>query len=173
MASRILLAIVAALGLAVCELAVASEGMNETQAVTFLAEDGGTISGIVYGKSARAVVLVHGGQYRKESWDSQARGLVEAGLMALAIDLRGFGSSTGPGQADPYTAPLYLDVLAAVRYLRANGARAVAVIGASMGGDGRRPTPSLWQRQERYRVWSCLALVLAINHPRALSCLSS
>ena len=134
MASRILLVTTAALGLAVVGLALASAAVNEPQIVVFRTEDGGTISGIVYGKSPHAVVLVHGGQYRKESWDAQARSLVAAGLMALAIDLRGFGSSTGPGQADPFTAPLYLDVLAAVRYMRANGAQVVSVIGASMGG---------------------------------------
>jgi dienelactone hydrolase len=115
-------------------LALASEAVNEPQTVVFGTEDGGTIYGIVYGKSAHAVVLVHGGQYRKESWDAQARSLVEAGFMALAIDLRGFGSSTGPGQADPFTAPLHFDVLAAVRYLRANGALSVSLVGASMGG---------------------------------------
>jgi len=133
-AFKILLVIAAALGLGVGGLALASDAVNEPQTVSFRTEDGGTISGIVYGKSPRAVVLVHGGQYRKESWVSQARSLVEAGLMALAIDLRGFGSSTGPGQVDPLTAPLHLDVLAAVRYLRANGAQAVSVVGASMGG---------------------------------------
>jgi dienelactone hydrolase len=132
--SRSLQGILATLALAIGGSALASDVANEPRAVSFPTEDGGTISGIVCGKSPRAVVLVHGGQYRKESWDSQARSLVEVGLMALAVDLRGFGSSTGPGQADPYTAPLYLDVLAAVRYLRANGAQSVSVVGASMGG---------------------------------------
>jgi pimeloyl-ACP methyl ester carboxylesterase len=32
------------------------------------------------------------------------------------------------------SAPLHLDVLAAVRYLRANGAKSVSVVGGSMGG---------------------------------------
>lgn len=134
MASRILLSATAAVALAIGGLALASDTVNEPQSVAFRTDDGAAICGIVYGKSPRAVVLVHGGQYRKESWDSQARSLVAAGFMALAIDLRGFGCSTGPGQADPYTAPLHLDVLAAVRYLRTNGAKDVAVVGASMGG---------------------------------------
>jgi pimeloyl-ACP methyl ester carboxylesterase len=133
-ASRILLAAAAAVGLAVGGLALASTAVDEPQSIAFPTEDSGMICGIVYGKSPRAVVLVHGGLYRKEGWDSQAHSLVAAGFMALAIDLRGFGCSTGPGQADSYTAPLYLDVLAAVRYLRANGAQAVSVIGASAGG---------------------------------------
>ena len=37
--------------------------------------------------------------------------------------------------ADPLSAPLSLDVLAAVRYLRREGAKAVSVVGASMGAD--------------------------------------
>ena len=134
MTSRTLLVITAVLVWVVGGVALASEAENERQNVSFRTEDGGTLRAIIYGKSPRAVVLVHGGQYRKESWDSQARSLVDAGLMALAVDLRGFGSSTGPGQADPFTAPLHLDVLAAVRYLRANGAQTVSVVGASLGG---------------------------------------
>ena len=52
----------------------------------------------------------------------------------MAIDFRGYGQSRGPGQSDIYTAPLHLDVLAAVRYLRKTGAKGVSVVGGSMGG---------------------------------------
>jgi pimeloyl-ACP methyl ester carboxylesterase len=54
-------------------------------------------------------------------------------VRVLALDFRGYGKSRGPGQSDPVDAPLHLDVLAAVRYLRSTGAKTVAVIGASMG----------------------------------------
>jgi pimeloyl-ACP methyl ester carboxylesterase len=60
--------------------------------------------------------------------------LAAAGFRVLAIDFRGYGPSRGPGQADPLSAPLHLDVLAAVQYLRKNGAKTVAVVGGSMGG---------------------------------------
>ena len=40
----------------------------------------------------------------------------------------------GPGDSEPMDAPLYQDVLAAVRYLRKTGAKSVSVVGASMGG---------------------------------------
>ncbi len=52
----------------------------------------------------------------------------------IAIDFRGFGKSHGPGDKDVLSAPLWQDVLAAVRYLRTNGAKWVAVVGGSMGG---------------------------------------
>lgn len=104
------------------------------EAVTFPTADGGLIHADVYGAGNRAVVLAHGGRWNKESWAPQARELAAAGFRVLALDFRGYGQSTGPGQADPLSAPLHLDVLAAVRHLRAAGAASVAVVGASMGG---------------------------------------
>jgi alpha-beta hydrolase superfamily lysophospholipase len=102
--------------------------------VSFPTEDGGLIQADVYGAGGRGVVLAHGGRFDKESWEKQARTLAAAGFRVLALDFRGYGQSRGPGQADPLSAPLYWDVLAAVRYLRKNGATMVSVVGASMGG---------------------------------------
>jgi pimeloyl-ACP methyl ester carboxylesterase len=102
--------------------------------VSFPTEDGGTVFADVYGAGERAVVLAHGARFDKKSWAKQAPALVEAGLRVLALDFRGYGRSTGPGQADPISAPLGEDVLGAVRWLQANGARSVSAVGASMGG---------------------------------------
>lgn len=97
-------------------------------------EDGGTVYADVYGSGVRGVVLAHGGRFNKESWAKQAEALSAAGFRVLAFDFRGYGNSTGPGQADPLGAPLHLDVLAAVRYLRHMGVTSIAVVGGSMGG---------------------------------------
>lgn len=102
--------------------------------VSFPTEDGGVIYADVLGEGPRAVVLAHGGQFNKESWEKQVRKLAAAGFRVLALDFRGYGKSKGPGDSDPISAPLYLDVLAAVRYLRKTGAQTVSVVGASMGG---------------------------------------
>jgi pimeloyl-ACP methyl ester carboxylesterase len=80
-----------------------------------------------------ALLLAGGAIAQKESWDKQARTLASVGFRVLALDFRGYGKSRGPGQSDPLSAPLHLDVLAAVRYLRATGAKSVSVVGASMG----------------------------------------
>src|ERR1700735_2175475 len=104
------------------------------QTISFPAEDGGRVCADLYGQGARAVVLAHGGRFNKESWRVQANALVSDGFRALAIDFRGFGCSAGPGQADFDHAPFDKDVLAAVRYLKAHGAKAVSVVGGSFGG---------------------------------------
>jgi dienelactone hydrolase len=120
------MAIIAALLLPV---AVAAQ-----KTISFRTEDGGVVFADLYGTGERAVVLVHGGPFNKESWAKQAQTLAGAGFEVLAIDLRGYGSSHGPGDSSPMDAPLKFDVLAAVRYLHKNGAKSVSVIGGSMGG---------------------------------------
>lgn len=104
------------------------------QTVTFATDDGGQICADLYGQGSNAVVLAHGGQFNKESWRNQASELASKGFRVLAIDFRGFGCSKGPGQQDFFSAPFEKDVLAAVRYLKATGAKRVSVVGGSFGG---------------------------------------
>src|SRR5216117_1369708 len=106
--------------------------------VSFPTADGGVVSADSYGTGERGVVLAHGGRFNKGSWERQAQALAGAGFRVLAIDFRGYGQSRGPGDSDPMSAPLHLDVLAAVRYLRKTGAKTVAVVGASMRSEERR-----------------------------------
>src|ERR1700676_4153209 len=96
--------------------------------VSFPTEEGAGVCAALYGQAVRAVVLAHGGRFNKESWRVQANALVSEGFQVLAIDFRGVGCSTGPGQAGEN------DVLAAVRYLKAHGAKTVSVVGGSFGG---------------------------------------
>jgi pimeloyl-ACP methyl ester carboxylesterase len=103
----------------------------EPASVSFPTADGGTVSGDVYGESARdAVVLAHGKVFDKASWRPFAEFLAAHGFRTLAIDFRGYGRSVAGTEKDA----LFEDVLAAARYVRREGAPRVAVIGASMGG---------------------------------------
>jgi pimeloyl-ACP methyl ester carboxylesterase len=102
--------------------------------VSFSTQDGGLIYAHQYGKGDRGVVLAHGGRFTKESWEKQAQVLVKAGFRVLAIDFRGRGQSRGGPSANPNDDGVRFDVLAAVRYLRQNGAKTVSVVGASFGG---------------------------------------
>lgn len=105
------------------------------QVVSFPTQDGGLIYGLLYGIGDRAVVLAHGGQFNKESWDRQARAIADSRFRVLSIDFRGYGQSRGPSKAAAVDDARRYDVLAAVHYLRMTGAMTVFVVGASMGGD--------------------------------------
>ncbi len=122
----------AVLAIAVLCLVASVAAAQET--ISFPTEDGGVVFADLYGSGEKAAVLVHGGRFNKESWAPQARILQAAGFEVMAIDLRGYGQSHGPGDKDPMDAPLELDVLAAVRYLHTAGAKSVSVVGGSMGG---------------------------------------
>ena len=115
-------------------VAVGTMGFGQEH-ITVTSDDGAIIAADVYGSGTRGVVLAHGGRFTKESWKPQAETLSKAGFRVLAFDFRGFGQSHGPGEKDIFTAPMYLDVLAAVRYLRQHGAKTVSIVGGSFGGD--------------------------------------
>lgn len=101
--------------------------------VTFVALDGYRLQADVYGKSERGVILTHGGRFDRKSWKKQADVLAQAGFRVMAIDIRGYGQSQPGSQEVDWKH--YPDVLAAVRYLHASGAKSVSIIGASMGGN--------------------------------------
>jgi pimeloyl-ACP methyl ester carboxylesterase len=120
--------------IAVCLAIFLVKAAAAQRTVSFSTEDGGVVFADLYGTGDKGIVLAHGGQFNKESWAKQARILVSAGFEVLAIDFRGYGKSHGPGDKDPMDARLDLDVLAAVHYLHANGAKTVSIVGGSMGG---------------------------------------
>ena len=104
------------------------------QQVSFSTQDGGVVHADVYGSGDRGLVLAHGGRFTKDSWTEQMPAFLNAGFRVLAIDFRGRGQSRGPQSKSGEEGAEY-DVLAAVRYFRKTGAKTVAIIGASFGGE--------------------------------------
>ena len=98
--------------------------------VSFPTSDNGQIHALLYGTGSHGVVLAHGAIFNKESWAKQSELLAKKGFQVLAIDFRGYGESRPGSQRSA----LHLDVLAAMKYLKDNGAKRVSVVGGSMGG---------------------------------------
>jgi len=98
--------------------------------VTFQTEDGVTLSGTLFSEGGVGVVLSHMFPTDQTSWHAFARMLTANGYMALAYDFRGYGKSGGEKQIDQ----IDRDVRAAAKFLRAQGAQRIILIGASMGG---------------------------------------
>ena len=57
------------------------------ESVSFPAGDGGRVCVDLYGRGVRAVLLAHGGRFKKESWRVQANAPGSSGFRVLAIDL--------------------------------------------------------------------------------------
>jgi len=90
----------------------------------------------LYGHGPRALLLLHGGRFNKESWKDQAPVFARAGFLVLAINFRGDhpnpDGSPGSYGSDEENAA---DALAAVAWLHQHGAKSISAIGGSLGGD--------------------------------------
>ncbi len=100
------------------------------RAVSFSAADGVELSGSLFGEGDRGVVLLHMYPADQTSWFAIAERLAGDGYLVLTLDFRGYGGSSG--QKD--IGLIGLDVEAAVSEIERQGATAVALVGASMGG---------------------------------------
>jgi len=98
--------------------------------VQFPTSDGGTVDADLYGSGTEGVVFCHGAIFSKQSWAPQAKRIAKHGMRALAINFRGYGRSGGGSKPNA----LYLDVMAAVRWMHKQGVEKVDVVGGSMGG---------------------------------------
>jgi pimeloyl-ACP methyl ester carboxylesterase len=132
------------LGLAAVWLAVAGRAgvrAASTVSVTLKTEDGVNLAGTLYqpsGRNAPAVILLHMLTRSHEDWHPFALRLADAGIAALAIDLRGQGASApGPGSGGEDLSRMLLDVKAARAFLAARSdlAGAVGIAGASIGAN--------------------------------------
>jgi pimeloyl-ACP methyl ester carboxylesterase len=107
--------------------------------VSLRATDGTALSATVYTPArlpAPAVVLVHMLTRSSADWASTAEPLQQAGLLALAIDLRGHGNSSGSFDSSGDLSVLQRDVAAAVAFVKhrrdlCNGR--IGLAGASIG----------------------------------------
>lgn len=98
--------------------------------VSFKTTDDLTLTGRLFGRGRVGVTLSHMFQGDATGWYTAARELARAGYLALAFNFRGYGESEGEQQT--INAPA--DIEAATEYLKTQGARDVAFVGASMGG---------------------------------------
>ena len=122
--------------MAISALTLIASRLSAQTPVSIRADDGGLITADGYGSGNRGVVLAHGGRFDRTSWRDQAEELAVAGFRVVAIDFR----AAVEARAGRETPCLYdetclaRDVLGAARYLRAEGAKSVFVVGASLGG---------------------------------------
>jgi alpha/beta superfamily hydrolase len=101
-----------------------------TRTVTFVTQDGVKLAGTLYGSGHTALVLSNQTDTTQRDWAPFAKLAASKGYLALAYDFRGQGASQGSFDTDE----LSTDVRAAMAFVRQQGARHIALIGASIGG---------------------------------------
>ena len=102
--------------------------------VSFMASDGVELKGRVFGRGETGVVLAHMHASDQRVWWPFAQMLKEQGYMALTFNFRGYGEGedlSGGDKEEIESIPM--DVDAAMKFLRAQGASVVFLAGASMG----------------------------------------
>ncbi|MEU3219737.1 alpha/beta hydrolase [Streptomyces sp. NPDC006971] len=77
------------------------------------------------------VLLVHGFPESWYSWRHQLPALAAAGFRAVAIDVRGYGRSSGPGEVEAYRMPAHVSDNVGV--VRALGERTATIVGHDWG----------------------------------------
>jgi pimeloyl-ACP methyl ester carboxylesterase len=80
-----------------------------------------------------AVIFCHGFPAIWSSWKAQMEGVASAGFMAIALDMRGYGGSSAPVEAEAYTP--YQTVGDLVAILDAAGVATASVVGHDFGAN--------------------------------------
>jgi pimeloyl-ACP methyl ester carboxylesterase len=117
---------------------IRAQALADSHPVTFRSIDGVSLSGRMFGSdgATSTVVLAHMEASDQRAWFDFADRLGGLGYRVLTFDFRGYcpGGDGGCSRGTKNQAGIWNDVAGAVRLLRAQGARHVALIGAGMGG---------------------------------------
>ena len=89
----------------------------KSETVYYNTEDGAHIEATLSGEGTHGVVLAHGGQFTKSSWNKQVRILNDAGFRTLAINFR--------GESDPKSDRIIRDLFAERVYTRSGSRRII------------------------------------------------
>lgn len=107
----------------------------------WISSDGNRLHADVYGSlpARHVAVLVHGMNWDADRWRPYAPRLVDAGLAAIALDLRGHGLSEGASDTEfvegrPWSPATDLRATKALVRKRCGGDVRISLVGCSLGG---------------------------------------
>lgn len=104
-----------------------------------------------------AVLFIHGFPDTAETWRNQMSAVADAGYRAVALDLRGFGTSDAPADHRLYSAPYLVGDLVAI--LDALDIETAVLIGHDWGADHAQR--AVIMRPDRFRALVSLSIPFA------------
>lgn len=111
--------------------------------------------------SGEMAILLHGFPEGAESWAKQVEALAHAGVLAVALDLRGYGLSDAPSTADDYAIVHLVEDVAAV--IKAFGRDAAHVAGHDWGAI------VAWFFASHHPPMTKSLTVLSVGHPAVVA----
>ena len=111
--------------------------------------------------SGEMAILLHGFPEGAESWTKQVDALAKVGVLAVALDLRGYGLTDAPSTADDYAIVHLVDDVAAV--IKAFGRDAARVAGHDWGA------VVAWFFASRHPEMTKSLTVLSVGHPAVVA----
>ena len=99
-----------------------------SQPVSFVSQDGMTLSGVLYGQGTRAIILSNEGDNDSSRWLPIAQRLAQQGYLVLTFNYRDQGNSL-----DQLAVHSLADLRAAIAFMRARNVSKLVLIAASLG----------------------------------------
>ena len=139
-----------------CSLTPLFGAETEEKTVSLSTQDGWALSAVYRPASSqdKTVVLLHDLNKKKEDFSSFKADLARAGFGYLALDLRGYGQSTGGGEAKTFAKEgvdnqfnkMTRDVDAAMKFLQKKGVTPTetVLLGAGLGANVAAKSVSFW-----------------------------
>lgn len=108
--------------------------MTRPVRLDFSGSEGNRLAADLWDGGGHPVLLFHGGGQTRRAWDKTAHRLMQAGMRAFTVDLRGHGESEWPASRDYRFAVFGEDLAAVARDVAQRCHAAPSAVGASLGG---------------------------------------
>ena len=99
-----------------------------SESVSFVSQDGVSLSGVLYGQGTRAIILANEGDNDGSRWLAAAQRLAQQGYLVLSFNYRYQGNSLVQLAVHSLT-----DLHAAIAFMRARKVSKLVIMGASLG----------------------------------------
>lgn len=115
-------------------MTVWNNDVTTVKPLDFIGAENNRLAADIWDGHGQPVLFFHGGGQTRRAWDKTARRVADAGMRAIAVDLRGHGESAWVDSGNYAFEDYAADVAAIVRQTAERFHSVPAAVGASLGG---------------------------------------